>query len=312
MDQLRYYNDKIHRTGLVNKLGVNYDSLLDNKPIPDDYDGWFPFSRMFSFSIGDWAIISGLFQLLHQKYPKMKLAIPSKEWLKSTYPKSELNKWSHSTLDPTDYLDLIFKNNPYIDLRFNVNEFPLIFSDHDRAYTNKVRPLVEQIMLMFGFSLDDVDTLDSRPKLYFSDEELDSCYNTIETTIGGKRRYGCLLFGTRIDNLKGRWDDKHLLKRVEGYKNIPIFYYSEFPLENTEWEDLFPERYNLQELGLSLRQQLVLKAHADVNISYQSGFNDAVCGTNSKQIVLNPYNKFKETHIRGVEYVFLNGEIKTF
>jgi len=312
MDQLKYQHDQVHRVSTVSQLGIHYDNIADKNPIPTNYDGWFPFSRMYSFSIGDWAIISGLFELLKGKFPNMKIALPSKEWLQSIYPKQVLDNWKHSSLDPLDYIDLIFKNNPYIDSRFNVNEFPIIFSDHDRAFTNEVRPLVEQIMLMFGFHLSSVDILDSRPKLYFSDDELDKCYNTIESTIGGKRRFGCLLFGTIIENLKGRWDDKHLLKRVEEYRNLPIFYYSEFPLEGTEWEELFPERYNLAELGLSLREQLVLKSHADVNISYQSGFNDAVCGTKGKHIVLNPYDKFKETHIRKVEYIFPNGEVKIF
>ena len=80
MVQQRIIKDRIVSDGIQrDRLGY---PLSEIKPVlPKDYDGWFPFTRL-CFSLGDWAIISGLFQLLNQKYPKMRLAIPSKEWLK--------------------------------------------------------------------------------------------------------------------------------------------------------------------------------------------------------------------------------------
>ena len=68
--------------------------------------------------------------------------------------------------------DFIFKNNPYVDYRFNVGDFDLIYTDHERAYTDDVNvPLVEQILLRFGLTPEDLNKIDSRPSLYFDKDE---------------------------------------------------------------------------------------------------------------------------------------------
>ena len=112
--------------------------------LPEDYDGWFCFTRM-DFSIGDWAVISGLPEALKKKYPKIKVAFPSR-------------KWFIEMLGPIDYylngknidssnFDIIFKNNPHIDYLFDPGEIKQIFTDHDRCWfaPDSNLPIVEQV-----------------------------------------------------------------------------------------------------------------------------------------------------------------------
>ena len=124
-----------------------------------------------------------------------------------------------------------------------------------------------------------------------------------------KDDYGCLLFASRIDKLKGRWDDKNLIKEARKYKDIPVYYYSEFDLKDTEWDKLFPIRYNFADLNLNLRQQMLIKSRAKFNIGYQAGINDAV-SKHSNNIILTPYDDIKENIIRNVKYIHFNGSIK--
>ena len=296
MVQQRIIKDRIVSDGIQrDRLGY---PLSEIKPVfPEDYDGWFPFTRL-CFSFGDWAVISGLPGALKSKYPKLKFALPSKNYLKTTVG-NVIGQWGYGSNDPLDYIDYIFKNNPHIDYRFEVGDFDSIFTDHERAYTDDLNiPLVEQILLRFGFTQEELKNIDSRPNLFFDQDEIPNPEF--------KKEYGCLLFATRIDKLKGKWDDKYLLEEARKYKDTPVYYYSEFELKDTEWDELFPIRYNFADRNLNLRQQMVIKSRAKFNIGYQAGINDAISRF-SNNIVLTPYDDIKENIIRGVNYIHLNG-----
>ena len=296
MVQQRIIKDRIVSDGIQrDRLGY---PLSEIKPVlPKDYDGWFPFTRL-CFSLGDWAVISGLPGALKSKYPKLKFALPSKNYLKTTVG-NVIGQWGYGSNDPLDYIDYIFKNNPHIDYRFEVGDFDSIFTDHERAYTDDLNiPLVEQILLRFGFTQEELKNIDSRPNLFFDQDEIPNPEF--------KKEYGCLLFATRIDKLKGKWDDKYLLEEARKYKDTPVYYYSEFELKDTEWDELFPIRYNFADRNLNLRQQMVIKSRAKFNIGYQAGINDAISRF-SNNIVLTPYDDIKENIIRGVNYIHLNG-----
>ena len=71
-------------------------------------------------------------------------------------------------------------------------------------------PLAEQILRRFGFTDEDIKTIDSRPKLYFTEEEIDKCERIIQEYIGSYE-YGCLLFAGRLERFKGRWENDYLL-----------------------------------------------------------------------------------------------------
>ena len=296
MVQQRIIKDRIVSDGIQrDRLGY---PLSEIKPVfPEAYDGWFPFTRL-CFSLGDWAVISGLPGALKSKYPKLKFALPSKNYLKTTVG-NVIGQWGYGSNDPLDYIDYIFKNNPHIDYRFEVGDFDSIFTDHERAYTDDLNiPLVEQILLRFGFTQEELKNIDSRPNLFFDQDEIPNPEF--------KKEYGCLLFATRIDKLKGKWDDKYLLEEARKYKDTPVYYYSEFELKDTEWDELFPIRYNFADRNLNLRQQMVIKSRAKFNIGYQAGINDAISRF-SNNIVLTPYDDIKENIIRGVNYIHLNG-----
>ena len=296
MVQQRIIKDRIVSDGIQrDRLGYPLSEI--KSVFPEDYDGWFPFTRL-CFSLGDWAVISGLPGALKSKYPKLKFALPSKNYLKTTVG-NVIGQWGYGSNDPLDYIDYIFKNNPHIDYRFEVGDFDSIFTDHERAYTDDLNiPLVEQILLRFGFTQEELKNIDSRPNLFFDQDEIPNPEF--------KKEYGCLLFATRIDKLKGKWDDKYLLEEARKYKDTPVYYYSEFELKDTEWDELFPIRYNFADRNLNLRQQMVIKSRAKFNIGYQAGINDAISRF-SNNIVLTPYDDIKENIIRGVNYIHLNG-----
>ena len=74
------------------------------------------------------------------------------------------------------------KDNPYIDYRFSPKEFSIVYNDHFRSYDKLIEedgviisdeePLTEQMLKRFGFTDDDLSEIDLRPKLYFSDDEI--------------------------------------------------------------------------------------------------------------------------------------------
>ena len=294
MIQQKIINDRVVHDGIErDRLGYPLSEITS--VLPDDYDGWFPFTRL-CFSLGDWAVISGLPEALKKKYPKIKIALPSRKYLKTTVS-NVIGQWGYGDSNPLDYIDFIFKNNPYIDYRFNVGDFDLIYTDHERAYTDDINiPLTEQILLRFGFTQDELSKIDCRPHLYFDKDE------NPNPTI--KDEYGCLLFASRIKNLKGRWDDKKLLEEARKYKDTPVYYYSEFDLNGTEWDELFPNRLDLS--IYNLREQLYIKSKAKFNIGYQAGINDAV-SRYTNNIILTPYDDIKENIIRNVQYIHLDG-----
>ena len=175
------------------------------------------------------------------------------------------------------------------------------FHNHIEAAIHLNIPLVEQILLRFGFTQEELKSIDCRPHLYYDEDE--------NPNPDIKDDYGCLLFASRIDKLKGRWDDKNLIKEARKYKDTPVYYYSEFDLKGTEWEELFPIRYNFADLNLNLRQQMLIKSRAKFNIGYQAGINDAV-SKHSNNIILTPYDDIKENIIRNVKYIHFDGKIK--
>ena len=97
MVQQRIIKDRIVSDGIQrDRLGY---PLSEIKPVlPKDYDGWFPFTRL-CFSLGDWAIISGLPGALKSKYPKLKFALPSKNYLKTTVG-NVIDRWGYGSNDP--------------------------------------------------------------------------------------------------------------------------------------------------------------------------------------------------------------------
>tara|TARA_R110001592_G_scaffold363216_1_gene681421 strand:+ start:3798 stop:4757 length:960 start_codon:yes stop_codon:yes gene_type:complete len=319
MRQWQVIDDRVRDLGEVPYLGV---PIENNKSVlPDDYDGWFPFMR-FCYSLGDLGIISGLFEALKQKYPKLKIAVPSNEYITKMFG-SKLNVWSYDQKSSSvSNVDMVWGNNPYIDYRFNIGEFDVIFTDHDRSYTSLIHdgemvrscdePLVEQILRRFGFSEEDITNIDSSPKLYFTTDESIKNDKLVKSLIGDNE-YGCLMFASRLNWAKGRWsNDSILFEAAEKFKGMPVFYFSEFNIKGTEWEYYFPNSYNFADYDATIRDQIYIKRKAKFNISYQAGITDASNGDGSEMHILCPYPTIRENCVRRAHYYYINGEQKKF
>ena len=315
-------NDQLHDVGEVPYLGIPYDQIKNGKvgTLPDNYDGWFPFMRM-CFSIGDLAITSGIFEALKTKYPKIKIAIPNMEYVEHIFGKGWTDRWNYSSeVTGGGNVDIIMANNPHIDKIFSVGEFDMVFTDHDRSYTNLVHdgdmirscdePLAEQILRRFGFTDEDLKKIDSKPKIYFTQEEINKCESIINKYIGNSE-YGCLLFSARVQKYRGRWEKDYLLyPDAKKYSNHKIFYYSQFDLKGTKWEEFFPESINFSDLGLTIREQIYIKRKAKFNIGYCGGVTEASTGYGSDMISLCAYPTVKENCVRGSKYIFFDGTSK--
>ena len=312
-------NDKVYDAGMeVPYLGVPYHKIQNGEvgTLPTNYDGWFPFMRM-CYSIGDLAIVSGVFEALKTKYPNIKIAWPSNEYIDHILGEGYISRWDYSeTVTAKTNIDTIMGNNPYIDKIFGVGEFDMVFTDHDRSYTGLVHdgemirstdePLAEQILRRFGFTDDDIKNIDSRPKVYFTQDEIDKCESIINEYVGSYD-YGCLLFSARVDKYRGRWEKDYLLyPDATKYSNHKVFYYSQFDLTGTKWDELFPDSINFTKLGLSIREQIYIKQHAKFNIGYCGGVTEASSGGSSNMISLCAYPTVKENCVRGSKYIFFD------
>jgi hypothetical protein len=318
MRQWQIRNDNIYDLGEVTYLGTPKEQ--NTSLLPVDYDGWFPFMR-FCYSFGDLGIVSGLFEAMKQKYPKLKIAVPSNDYVTAMFG-SKLNQWSYDQkTSAINNMDTVWANNPYIDYRFEKGEFDWIFTDHDRSYSSLIHdgdmvrscdePLVEQILRRFGFTEKDLQTVDSKPKLYFTPDEIKKNTKTIFSKVQ-ERDYGCLLFASRLEWAKGRWEKDYLLyEAAEKFKGLPVFYFSEFDIKETEWGKYFPEAYNFADMEISIRDQIYIKRHAKFNISYQAGVTDASNGSGSEMHILCPYPTIRENCIRDTHYYYLNRDEKT-
>tara|TARA_Y100001937_G_C7127970_1_gene335773 strand:+ start:1443 stop:2435 length:993 start_codon:yes stop_codon:yes gene_type:complete len=319
--------DKLIGCDECDYLGVHYDDIKSGEieTLPKDYDGWFPFMPL-CFSIGDWGVRSGIFKALKTKYPKIKIAIPKMSTIQEicstdAYFNNQLNTsytlGNGEMINPGENMKNVLSNNPYIDEFFDSGKFSLIFTDHDRAYTGLQKidekiysveePLAEQILKRFGFTDEDIKNIDSSPQLYFNSDEIERGDELIDKYIGKNNKYGCLLFSTRIKELNKRWEDKVLYEDAERFRDLPVFYYSSFDLDNTEWAKFFPNRFDFSKLNLTIREQLYIKCKALFNIGYQAGMTDACSGSDSEIITLCPYPTIGSNRVRGVKYRFFNG-----
>jgi hypothetical protein len=318
MRQWAIQNDRIIDLGEVPYLGIPYDKIKNGEAatLPEDYDGWFPFMRM-GYSIGDLAITSGIFEALKTKYPKIKIAWPSNDYIEHIFGKGFISRWDYNDeVTAITNIQTIMSNNPYIDKVFEVGEFDIVFCDHDRSYTSLIHdgdmirscdePMAEQILRRFGFTNDDIKKIDSRPKIYFTKDEINKCESIIKEYIGSYE-YGCLLFAGRLEQFKGRWENDYLLfEDAEKFKNIPVFCYTQYDLNNTEWDLFFPNRIDFSKLGLTIREQIYIKQHAKFNIGYQGGVSEASSGGSSTMISLCPYKTIRENCVRDSKYIFFD------
>ena len=133
-------------------LGIPYKDVISKYK----FNSTFEFSRYYSYSIGDWAIISGVFEILKQDNPNTKFYIPSPSNLRKLAP--NYKHWGLGKgIDAADYIDLIYQNNPNVSTINSFESKP--FTDHFRAQANIEIPLAEKILLRFGYTPDELKHL---------------------------------------------------------------------------------------------------------------------------------------------------------
>lgn len=308
-DQLLDAGVEVQRLGISKSMGQSAFKELDRNT-----EFVFPFTQT-SHSLGDWGILSRLPECIKQLYPNVKFYTPSSLLIKDIFNfRFNQNNWTSTTDAPWFNNEIIFKHNPYIDGTYAHGELSgECYTDHYRIYSEEIinEPLVEQLLRAFGATEDEIATLNTSPKLYISPEEEEWYQKFINQHFGDE--YGCLLLSHSKKELNHRWEfDHHLINQAEQYKNYPVFYYSSFDINDTEWGQIFPNYISFSELKLTIRQQMIVKQKSIFNIGYQAGVTDAIAGGGSDVITLTPYENLKHNTIRGVKYVFSNGTEQIF
>lgn len=281
----RILDNQLYSVNKVKQLGFEKSEGLR---IPDEYLDKQEFMIMrTSHGIGDWGIISSMPRLLKEKYPDCKVCVPSIKLLENLFG-DMLNNWN-SWNNPFENVVNIFKNNPYVD-GFVDNIEGEVFHDHYRIYDkdNSDVPLINQMLKFWQFT--DKEMEDSRPELYWSDDEKRFGDKIIKEYVGGKE-YGCLLVSDRFGTQRGKHDEKSyekdtkVMSKVLEDNSLPYFYYSYKPIKETSFN--FIDKV-LDMRHMDLRIQLYIKSKAKLNVSNQCGTSQVVvryskCYTSQRQ-----------------------------
>ena len=195
----RIFDNRLYATNEVDRLGFEEAEGLR---IPDEYLEKKEFMVMrTAHGIGDWGIISAMPRLLKKKYPDCRVYVPTSKFIKQLFG-------VESNIPQT-----IFDNNPYVDKYkdFIVGE---IFHDHYRVYNkdNSDIPLLEQMLKFWQFEEDEY--IDSKPEMYWSDEEKSLGDTIIKNTIGDDE-FVCLLVSERFGTQRGKHHQESYDKDTE-------------------------------------------------------------------------------------------------
>ena len=282
----RIFDNRLYATNEVDRLGFEEAEGLR---IPDEYLEKKEFMVMrTAHGIGDWGIISAMPRLLKKKYPDCRVYVPTSKFVKQLFG-------VESNIPQT-----IFDNNPYVD---KYKDFIMgeIFHDHYRVYNkdNSDVPLLEQMLKFWQFEEDEY--IDSKPEMYWSDEEKSLGDTIIKNTIGDDE-FGCLLVSDRFGTQRGKhhqesYDkDTEVMTKVLEENQMPYFYWMSKPISQTPFN--FIDKA-LDMRHIDLRVQLYIKSKAKVNLSNQ-------CGTNHLMV---RYSKCYESQRQyPISHNFVRGE----
>ena len=308
----RIINDQLINCHETSKLGFPSEqgSPLN---IPKNYDGPIVFTRC-CFSIGDWGIISGLPYALKQLYPKSQILVPNADWIYKVFKHLFDQGWGKTIWNEPWYNpEVILKGNPYIDGFFGVGQIEgEVITDHQRVYSKDEEPLVEQMLRLFGATEQEILSIDSRPQLFFTEEEKELGDKIISSYIKGIK-FGTILLSSSIPSLPYPWNkniEKGILEELKQYSNLEFFYYCQGDFSRTDFN--FIKGINIEKLNIPLRVQLYIKTKAEINIGYQSGINDSVGTRHTKITTATPYDNIGSNIGREIKYYFKDGTAKTY
>ena len=257
----RIIDNQVHPVEETDTLGFEKSEGLG---IPDEYLDTQKFMVMrTAHGIGDWGILSAMPRLLKEKYPDCKVYVPSVTLLEKLFSQyaGNWNAWSN----PFTNVENVFKHNPYVD--DFVDEYDgEVFHDHYRVYDKDDIniPLLEQMLKFWQFDTNEYQ--DSRPEIYWSNEEKKLGDAIIEEYVGDND-FGCLLISDRYDYTM----DNLIIENIDvGLKH---FYWTERPIEQTEF-DFIDKALDMR--NMSVRIQLYIKSKARYNVGNQCGTSQLV------------------------------------
>ena len=299
-----FFDEKLRELGEVPRLGF---SAKEPYYMPKEYllRGEFVIMRLAQ-GLGDWGIVSAMPRLLKEKFPECKVYVPSPEFLLRLYSRGGLENWNHWPA-PEQNAKRIFLNNPYIDGFIDEHSHPPLFHDHFRIYEEDKPeiPLVEQMLRFWGF--DPKKIRNSQPEIYWTDDEKTRGDFLIQKHFGGNKFAGFINTNSDIKSaLYGGTKDRLLKQHLERYKDMKFIYYGS-NLEGSGFEHLVEVGLNLDDVDVSLREQLYIRSKAEVNIGYMSSMFDIIA--RYTKVLCIPYRGthdnglVDENYVRGITYL---------
>jgi len=292
----RILDNKLYSVASADRLGFDWNDIPKDCYIPEKYLVAKNFVLMRTcHGIGDWGILTAMPRILKREYKDCKVYIPSTKLLETLFHSYKGNwpAWS----DPFNNQNLVFENNPYIDGKVDEVEGE-IYHDHFRIYDsyNLSIPLVIQ-MLKF-WRIDNVDFLDVRPELYFSQEEIDEGEKIIND-IFGKNDY-CVLVITNRHNYDDNRKNQMFQEYLDKYKDLPFLYY------NGLTQDIpynFNKHLDIKSFGwTNIRKQLYITTRAKAVFGTQTGVIDITSKYTPTYVYL-PGMYTTENYVEGITYI---------
>tara|TARA_B100001778_G_C18567031_1_gene620650 strand:+ start:242 stop:1177 length:936 start_codon:yes stop_codon:yes gene_type:complete len=236
--------------------------------IPDAYlkNGEFVVMRT-CHGLGDWALLSAIPRLLKNKYDGCKVYIPSKRMLKNLFGEM-LNNWGYGTFDASEIAEIVFKSNPYVD-DFVDSHDGEIFHDHYKIFDegNDRISLVEQMMRFW--QLKDSDMVDTTPDFYPNESEK-NFFNQFISHHKLNSKYSYVSVSSTFENTA---NPEILLNKIKekDSEDMKWIYYGEVPLKDSMLN--FLDAIEIKDMGLTIREQQMLKVNADYNFGNETGMN---------------------------------------
>lgn len=224
-----------------------------------------------ALGVGDWVMLERLPAAIKSRYPDCKVYIPSKKMIEETFGPL-LYQWA-TWGDVANTVNLVFKNNPYVDGSVDTWEGE-VYSDHWRIFdeTDWKTPLVRQMARFYN--IDDKYPLDYTPMIYFDQDEIRTGLTYINELCNEYAEYNFI----HISDRNTGSDNELLLDYIKQNKldELPFLYYCKGNIQETIFKELKLIN-NIADVK-DIRSQFFIKSKAQNCIGNQTGAMDVVCG----------------------------------
>jgi hypothetical protein len=224
-----------------------------------------------ALGVGDWVMLERLPAAIKRYYPECKVYIPSAKMIEETFGPL-MYQWA-TWGDVANTVNLVFKNNPYVDGVVDTWEGE-VYSDHWRIFdeTNWKTPLVRQMARFYN--IPDEAEIDYTPMLYFDQDEIRTGLTHIHELSEQHTDYNFI----HISDRNTGSDNELLLSYIKENKldELPFLYYCKGDIQETIFKDL--KLINNIAGVKDIRSQFFIKSKAQDCIGNQTGAMDVVCG----------------------------------